>query len=261
MLNCSICNASTTLSFSAKLLCKYKVNYYHCPQCGLIQTEHPYWLNEAYSEAISRADTGIVMRNFSLSAKVSSLLYFYFDKNGSYLDVAGGYGIFTRLMRDLGFDYYWDDLYCKNLVAPGFEFEACKNNISAITAFEVMEHIHDPITFITEKMKQSNTRTLIFTTELYPENKMPSENWWYYMFNTGQHISFYSKKTFEKIAESLGLNFYSINGLHILTDRTIKNNFILKIVTGRLAPFIAFYVRKKLGSLTVTDHQKMLGNS
>ena len=247
--------------FAAKLLKKYKVTYFTCSSCGFIQTESPYWLDEAYSSAISSADTGIIMRNFSMVAKVSGLLYFYFDKSGSYLDVAGGYGIFTRLMRDFGFDYYWDDLYCKNLVAPGFEFRECENKISAVTAFEVMEHTHDPIVFIKEKMKQSNCRTLIFSTELYPENQIPNENWWYYMFNTGQHISFYSKKTFEKIAENLGLNFYSTNGLHILTERKIKNHIILKIVTGRLAPFIAFYVRKKLGSLTIRDHLKMSGDS
>ncbi len=247
--------------FDAQVLKKYKVTYFTCISCGFIQTESPYWLDEAYSSAISIADTGIMMRNFSLVAKVSGLLYFYFDKNGSYLDVAGGYGMFTRLMRDFGFDYYWDDLYCKNLVASGFEFKECENKISAVTAFEVMEHIHDPIRFIIEKMNQSNSRTLIFTTELYPENKIPSEIWWYYMFNTGQHISFYSKKTFEKIAENLGLNFYSINGLHILTDRKIKNHFILKIITGSLAPLIALFVRKKLGSLTIRDHLKMLGNS
>lgn len=246
--------------FSAQILKKYKVSYFTCSTCGFIQTEFPYWLDEAYSSAISSADTGIMMRNLSLVAKVSGLLYFYFDKNGSYLDVAGGCGIFTRLMRDFGFDYYWDDLYCENFVARGFEFQKCKNKISAVTAFEVMEHIHNPISFIQEKMEQSNSQTLIFTTELYPDNKIPSEDWWYYMFNTGQHISFYSKKTFEKIAENLGLNFYSINGLHILTDKTIKNHFILKTVTGRLAPLIAFYVRKKLGSLTIRDHLKMLGN-
>lgn len=257
---CKVCDGLIAESFTAKVLKKYDVSYYTCNSCQLIQADSPYWLDEAYSSAISNADTGIVMRNLHLAAKISGLLYFYFDKKGSFLDAAGGYGIFTRIMRDIGFDYYWDDIYCKNILAPGFEFGECKKNISAITAFEVMEHVRDPLAFIKEKMSQGNTRTLIVTTELYSGLEVPSKNWWYYMFNTGQHISFYSKKTFEKIAENLGLNFYSINGIHILTDKTIKNRIFLKIITGKLAPLIALYVRKKQGSLTVSDHSKMLGS-
>ncbi len=38
-----------------------------------------------------------------------------------FLDYAGGYGVFTRLMRDIGFDFYWHDPYTQNLFANGFE--------------------------------------------------------------------------------------------------------------------------------------------
>lgn len=258
---CPICNAAMVAAFSAKLLKKYKVGYSQCPECGLLQTEEPYWLDEAYGEAIAVADTGLVMRNFSLASKLAAMLYLCFEPKGSYLDVAGGYGMLARLMRDYGFDYYWDDKYCQNLLARGFEADKSTKPFVALTAFEVLEHVHDPLAFIEEKLVQHGCRTLIFTTELYEGAEPPDKDWWYYAFNTGQHISFYQYKTLEKLAERLDLNIYSLHGLHILTDQAIRISPLLWIATGRLAPFIALLVRGKLGSLTLADHFMLVGQT
>jgi hypothetical protein len=91
------------------ILNKYDIKYYHCVNCGFLQTEESYWLNEAYDESINISDTGIMSRNIHLSKITTLILYFFFDKNNKFLDFAGGYGIFTRLMRDIGFDFYWSD--------------------------------------------------------------------------------------------------------------------------------------------------------
>jgi hypothetical protein len=247
-------------AFRAIVLRKYEVEYRQCKECGLLQTEEPYWLGEAHSEAIAVADTGLIMRNLSISARLASLLYMKFNARGSYLDVAGGYGVLTRLMRDIGFDYYWIDEYCKNLMARGFEANKAKKPFTALTAFEVIEHIYDPIAFIRNQMDDYRCRTMIFTTELYG-SLPPSREWWYYSFGTGQHISFYNSKTIAKIAERIDLNFYSLHGLHILTDNELKIDPFLYLATSRLAPIFAFLIRRKLGSLTLTDHDKFLGSS
>ena len=34
-----------------------------CPKCGYVQTETPYWLEQAYVHAINRSDTGLLRRN------------------------------------------------------------------------------------------------------------------------------------------------------------------------------------------------------
>jgi hypothetical protein len=47
------------------------------------------------------------MRNISIAKKLAGILYFM-DKRrgrGKYLDVAGGHGMLTRIMRDYGFDF------------------------------------------------------------------------------------------------------------------------------------------------------------
>jgi hypothetical protein len=44
-------------------------------------------------------------------------------------------------MRDIGFDYFWQDKYTENLFAQGFENTKIKNGqIELLTCFEAFEH-------------------------------------------------------------------------------------------------------------------------
>jgi hypothetical protein len=122
-MKCKICNTENQSCFSSKLLNKYEVEYFHCSKCAFLQTEEPYWIEEAYDESINISDTGVMSRNLSLSQISTIVINIYFDKKKAFLDFAGGYGVFTRLMRDIGFNFYWEDKYSSNLVARGFEYK------------------------------------------------------------------------------------------------------------------------------------------
>ena len=255
---CPVCKNLMNFIFNANVLKKYKVDYFECNECGLLQTESPHWLDEAYDNAIAIADTGLVMRNISLASKLSVLINDLLNPRASYLDIAGGYGMLTRMMRDYGFDYYWSDKYCQNLLARGFEASIEQHSYSSLTAFEVLEHVHDPLAFISEQINQYNCSTFIFTTELYSGSQAPPIDWWYYTFSTGQHISFYKRETLEKIGALLNLNFYSINGIHILSDRKFNLSKSLKFRMGRFSYIFAALIRRKLGGLTMSDHLKLM---
>jgi hypothetical protein len=165
----------------------------------------------------------------------------------------------TRLMRDRGIDYYWDDIYCENLFAQGFEASQAKQPYAALTAFEALEHIEDPLNFVSSCLAKYQCRTIIFTTELFRGNEAPKNDWWYYSFPTGQHISFFNLKTLEKLANELQLKFYSISGLHIFTDRSLNFLPFLALLTrSNIAPLIAILVKKRLGSRTQADSQMLL---
>src|SRR5215510_13976414 len=97
---CPICSGERVERFRACVLQKYEVRYFHCVGCGLLQTESPYWLEEAYSAVIADTDTGVVSRNLDIARRLTSLLYLCFDPAASYVEFAGGYGLLTRLMRD-----------------------------------------------------------------------------------------------------------------------------------------------------------------
>ena len=257
-MQCRICELQTNFIFKNRLLNKYSVSYFRCDNCELIQTEKPYWLSEAYSDAIADSDTGLVRRNFSMATRIAALLMFCFRPREKYLDIAGGYGMLTRLLRDYGFNYYWEDPFCKNIFAKGYSAEEGGNNFYALTAIEVLEHLDDPVQFIEENLLRYNSKAIIFTTELY-EGNVPELEWWYYSFGTGQHISFYSKKTFEEIAKILKLNFYSYKGIHILSKVKLYSFWFYKYFSSpRFSYLYAELIRYSLGSKTVIDSLQAL---
>lgn len=258
MCKCAICGTQTKEAFRATVLKKYEAVYNRCGACGFLQAEKPHWLDEAYSDAIATADTGLVQRNFSIAAKLAPMLYFGMDPKGTYVDAAGGYGMLVRLMRDFGFEFFWEDRYCQNILAKGYESEKVSGPVKGITAFEVMEHLLDPLDFVSEQMTKFNTRTMIFTTELYVGEHSPTKDWWYFAFPTGQHISFFQEKTLYEMAKKLGTRYYQLAGMHIFSDQPVRNYSALTLVKNKLLMLSSLYVKRQLGSKTMTDHFEQL---
>src|SRR5689334_23291254 len=120
-MKCKICQSLTNQFGQAEVLKKYNVSYYRCDKCGFIQTESPHWLDEAYSSSITKSDIGLLGRNLQTAGLTKLVILTCFNPGGRFLDYGGGYGIFVRLMRDSGFDYYRYDPLCLNLFADGFD--------------------------------------------------------------------------------------------------------------------------------------------
>lgn len=254
---CKICSNLSTKIFEAKLLRKYLISYYHCHTCGFLQTEEPFWLEEAYKESINISDTGVISRNIYFSKLVTILICFLFDKEAKFVDFAGGYGIFTRLMRDAGFDFYWHDPYTTNLTARGFEYKPAMGRVELITSFESFEHFANPIEEIEKMLLISNN--ILFSTEFLPNPVPNPAEWWYYSLEHGQHISFYRFETLMFIAKKYGLNFLS-NGtnIHLFTLKKIRvPAFKMLLKLRRLG--IAHLVRWHKSSKTLKDSINLRG--
>jgi len=258
---CIICSATLQPAFTQPILNKYSCCYYLCPGCGLLQTEEPYWLDEAYSSSIALADTGILQRNIKISGQLSKLLFLAFASNANYVDVAGGYGLLVRLMRDKGYNFFWHDDYTENIHARGFEADLSgETTYEAVTAFEVLEHLRNPLDFIGNALHAANTRTIIMSTELFEGEPPQPANWWYYSFATGQHIAFYQLKTLNIIADRLGLKLYSHKNLHIMTDRKLHPAILKLALSSRTDWLLNRCMKKKLASKTRADHDRFLLN-
>ena len=217
---CLICSERVVFVFKMIILKKYTVSYFYCDNCGFLKTEKPYWLNEAYQDAISDSDTGIVKRNIENSKRLIPFLNGICNPSGEFVDISGGYGLLTRLLRDKGFNCFSTDKYCQNIFAKDFEPEDGMK-ADCLFAFEVLEHIDNAASFFKEYFNKFKCKTVIFTTETF-DGAPPFMDWWYYSFETGQHISFYQKRTLQEIAELLGCKYYRIsNCWHLITDKVL----------------------------------------
>ena len=181
------------------------------------------------------------------------LLTIFFNGNKNFVDYAGGNGILVRLLRDIGFNYFWEDKYATNLFSAGFEWD---NNlmpeIEAVTVIECFEHFVDPIEEI-EKIL-SISKNIIFTTELLPTLIPNPNDWWYYTLERGGHISFFSEKTFQYIANKYKLHYFNLGSIHLLTERNNITNFKLKIL--KLCRFgLSKLLARKYRSKTWSDYQ------
>ena len=208
---------------------KYQISYFHCGNCGFLSTEEPYWLEEAYSSPISKFDTGHILRNTRMSEQTTTLLKVFFNSKGKFVDYAGGNGIFVRIMRDIGFDFYWEDKYAHNLFSAGFEWKnEGLNDVEAVTTFESFEHFVEPMQEI--KKLLSISKNIIFTTELLPDPIPMPHEWWYYTLERGAHISFYSEKTLRYISNQHGLNYFHLNNFHVMTKKNNITDMRLRIL-------------------------------
>lgn len=254
---CPVCQrAERDFVFKQRLLGRHDVGYHLCPGCGLLQTDAPHWLDEAYSQAIADTDTGLLQRNLEHARLLNWLLQAAFDPAGRFVDVAGGYGVLTRLLRDQGFDAYRSDKYCENLFAQGHEpFDGLA--AEALFAFEVLEHVTDPVAFIEAEFQRYGCRSMVFSTLTF-SGAAPAPGWWYYSLESGQHVSFYQQRTLQALATRLGCEYTRIHdGLHLFMARPLKPALRRALRSGRLRGLFEgwYWSHRRRPSLTWADHQ------
>ena len=256
-IKCKICGEDSILYFKSPILAdKYEAEYYSCHNCGFVQTQEPFWLQEAYETPVTNEDTGVLLRNEETKKTLAIVLYNIFRESGKFLDYGGGYGFLTRSMRDIGFNYYWYDKYCQNVTAIGFEGDL-NQKYDAISSCETFEHFVNPLKEIERILKL--TDTIIFTETLMPDIMPEPGKWWYYCTNHGQHVSFYRKQTLSFIAQKYRLNYYQIFNLHIFTNKNLEKlvSYMKKTSKSELYKSVC----KNLKSKTVDDMNYIINKS
>lgn len=263
---CHICKSKCRNIFNKQVLNKYDVTYYKCLNCGFLQTEYPFWLKEAYLNKNNIAiDVGAVQRNLVLSNLTQNFIDKYFKGNNKFIDYGGGTGLFVRLMRDKGYDFYWHDIYSENIFARFFEVSSLPDNgkkFTMLTAFEVFEHIVNPLKEIHTMFEY--TDTIFLTTALQP-TKNDINNWWYLVPEGGQHINFYTIKAFEKIANHFNATYYTDGFQYHLISKTkypIDSNALYNhLIPNRRKSFIKKLFKRAFPKQYPETKEKSLINS
>lgn len=257
-MNCKICQSPTRPSHRAQILNSFEAQLCECTECGFVFYPQVSWLKEAYSEAISKLDTGIVYRNLQVASFLALLLKREFPKNASGLDRAGGFGLLTRLMRDCGYDWSWSDLYADNLFAKGFE-EKAGRKYTLVTAIEAFEHYLDPMAEFEACFARADN--LFLMTTLIPDPTPSIEQWPYYQLQTGQHISFFRQKTLAWVAKKFNKNLVSFRDYHFIGDKEISlSKFKLYDILSRKLPVYKM-VQKSNGARIGSDAELLLSTA
>ena len=259
---CRCCFGEVSYFSEARIL-DFQALYLKCKNCSSVQVANPEWIDMAHSDAISDLDTGLVSRCISASRLVSTMLFLEGKHSASGIDWGGGTGLLTRLLRDQGFTVKSYDKYTEGKHTVGFNINLQEAHKSThfITAVECFEHLIDPVDSF--KSVVQNKDYFIFTTNIIdtpPPN--PSDySWWYFMPDSGQHITFASKQGIEAFMKLIGFdNYYQIGNLHVMSKKPLKRSTKMvmshRLLRGIILVLIPEYLNRKY-SLVVSDSEKM----
>ncbi len=196
---CRLCNGTCQKLFDKEVMFQHLVGYYECGKCDSLQTEDPYWLEEAYSEsnlaAIDTFAANRVISNAALTWTVAQI----FSASEKILDYGGGDGLLVRLLRDQGMNAYVFDRYGKPNYALTFDGKLEKG-YQTVTAFEVLEHLPHPAQLF-EEIASVEPQIFLVSTSLYARQ---GSDWSYLAPEAGTHVFFYSHKAIGWIAKRWG---------------------------------------------------------
>ncbi|MGB7345038.1 MAG: class I SAM-dependent methyltransferase [Pirellulaceae bacterium] len=250
--DCRVCNSQTNSFARATILNRYDIEYFRCTDCQFIQTETPYWLDEAYSSAIVSTDVGLVQRNEKFARIVDRTLKFVFPDAQQCVDFGGGYGMFTRMMRDRGHTFSHYDPYCDNLFAQGFQVNADERRFDVLTAFEVFEHMADPQTDL--QQLDTMAEQWVVSTMIVPEPAPQPNDWWYYVLDGGQHVALWSKRALQAAASQHKRHLVTTGkGLHVFSRDKLNEFWTRQILRDRSAKLLDRFRRRR--SLLQDDFQ------
>jgi hypothetical protein len=258
--NCPVCTESMQPLFRHAVLGKHEISYFLCPACGTIATEEPFWLEEAYQSAISKLDTWGASRNQFNQQRLEPILSLLFGDDAPFVDAACGYGLLVRLLRDIGFNFRGHDEFCPNVFSTPFPAPA-GTPAAAVTAFEVLEHLVNPREFLQQQFSRYSTDSIIASTTTFVGSP-PLQDWPYYSFESGQHVTIYQPRSLRRLAQSMDAEYHALApDLHLITRRKFapwKLSVLQNPLSRRLHRAITRWQRRGK-SFTTADYEQIRG--
>ncbi len=254
---CRVCSTAAQPFFTKLILHQHQVAYFKCPSCGHVQTEQPYWLEEAYRGAPTRLDVGMADRCIWTAQTTVALAHkLGIGPDEPCLDWGGGTGLFVRLCRDYGMNYFYTDPYAVNVFAAGFEWDQKREHPrwACMSAFEVAEHLPNPLADFGGLFRLA-PQHILFSTLLYAGQ---AEDWWYFT-NNGQHVAYYTRASLEFIARHYGYQLASNDcDLHLFSRERVPDRLLDACRKSREKQSACY--RKQHGSRLPSDFEQVQRN-
>lgn len=241
--DCLVCRHTSDSFAHATILGKYDIEYFRCRDCQFIQTEKPYWLDEAYRDAIVSTDVGLISRNERFARIADRVLRFVYPRSFSCVDYGGGYGMLTRMMRDRGHHFLHRDPHCENLFAAGLEADSKAGAYDFLTAFEVFEHFAEPHQDL--QVLDSIADHWLVSTEPVPDPLPQPHEWSNYVLDGGQHTSLWSKRSLQSVASHYGRQLVSHGGLHLFSKSKVNSLWVTGILRDRSARLLDGFRKRR----------------
>lgn len=190
--------------------------YYRCESCEFLFTpDFDAWSEDDFAREIYNADyvkvdpDFVSVRPLEYAASMAARLA---PRKGKIrlLDYGGGQAVFTRRMRELGFDAASHDPYFRSEFEPklGEKFEL-------IHCREVIEHSPDPRSFALDVLRFLQPEGVIYlSTVLQPPDILAQGVGWWYAGPRNGHISLFSRQSLGALWQDLGLQFGCYDDLH-----------------------------------------------
>jgi Methyltransferase domain len=214
---CRLCGGPARHVFDHCILGRHQVPYFECTACGSIQTERPYWLEEAYAIEGVHIDIGQAARVLQTWLRLCLLLdRICFDRSALCIDYGSSAGLLARLMRDVGYDYRVYDRYDVGKYANYFQIDALAGlQPGLISAFEVFEHFPEPRESLGEILSLKPA-LVAFSTVFYEGQ---GRDWGYLVPCCGQHVFFYTQRAIERFADDYGYELRRCLAMWLLLRR------------------------------------------
>lgn len=216
---CRLCGESAPIAFIRPVYDVSAVAYYHCDSCGFTETEEPSWLERAYETPIHASDTGMVRRNLAMQGVLAVFMWLMRIDESLGLDYAGGYGLLTRLMRDIGYDFRHLDPFAPNLFAAQAEWSETCGAPTVVSALEYLEHLVEPVEEF-GNVTALNPRYIVTSTVVNPYAGPPDPEWWYLAPQSGQHVGFFMPPTLVELGRRTGYPYVSVGPEYQLFSQT-----------------------------------------
>lgn len=196
---CKICG-SKTRAFLDK---QFNDNYYYCESCEFVSKDEEATLpvdieKEVYDTHENSIENEGYVNMFKKFLDQSAMKFVSEGKNGFDFGSGPEPVLSQILIRDYGYSMDIYDLF----YSPEKTYEGKKYDL--VTSTEVVEHLKEPMPYFKLfKELLNEDGVLAIMTLFHPKDDEKFGDWWYRRDKT--HISFFTEKTMEKIAELLDL--------------------------------------------------------